>query len=334
MRLVAATLGLLVVLALLPRLTRAWSGASPRTAAGAYLVSLVGWGLLPAVWLACLGGSIGSWAAGIGSSGGGCLFGWSRGEWQMLGYAPAAVTWGLLVWHAVAVARAARRTELRGPALEGAIGRAAQGAWVWVVPSAEPAAFAGGLWRPRAVVTSALLASLDNEERRAVCAHEAAHVRLGHPRVLLFGGTVAGAFGRFPPVSQAWDGLRRELEAAADDEAVRAVGRGPVLSALARMALAKPGPAVRAAGFGDVEHLRYRLSRLEDPRPIRRVRTVAVGSSAAALTAMMAWSACVLAGVHADLTGVLVCLSGVGAVGARPMWAWRRSFAGRSSPAS
>jgi Zn-dependent protease with chaperone function len=320
----AAGLGLSALMVALPLLTRARSGVSPRVAAGSYLVILVGWALLPVVWLACLGAAGGSCVAGIRMSGGGCLLGWDREDWLLVGFVPAAALLGILGWRAVTIAAAARRAELRGPALAGAVPLPTGGGCVWVVPSPVPVAFAAGLWRPRAVVTSGLLNPLNEEERRAVCAHEAAHVRLGHPRILLVGGAVAAAFRRWPPVCRAWEALRRELEAAADDEAAREVGRDPLLSALARVALAG-GVASEAAGFGDAEHLRYRILRLQDPQPVRLGPTLAVGSSTTALAAMMAWSACALVGAPSAGMGVVACLCGIGVVGLRPMWGWRRT---------
>lgn len=329
----AASVGivLLGLLALLPGLVAGRSGVSPRVAGGAHLLALVGWGLLPALWLACLGGSIGSWLAGIRAPGGGCLFGLQQGQLQLVGYLPAAGALGVLVWHAIRLSIGARRAELRGLALAGSARQAtAGGPGVWVLPSARPVAYAGGLWRSRAVVTSALLDPLDEMERRAVCEHEAAHVRLGHPRVLMAGGAVAATYGRLAPVRRAWDGLRRELEAAADDEAVRAVGPAPVISALARVALqtgAASTPGMVA--FGDAEHLRYRIARLEARRPVRAAPTVVVGSSAAVVASVMAWSACVLAGADATTVGVVACGSAIAAIGLRPTWAWGMRLARR-----
>jgi Zn-dependent protease with chaperone function len=326
----AAGLGLLALLVVLPVVVGARAGVSPRVAAGAYLVDLVGWGLLPAVWLACLGGSIGSWLAGIRVAGGGCLLGLQQGQWQLAGYVPAAGALAVLVWQGVRLAVGARRAELRGLALAGSVRReAAGGAEVWVVPSARPAAYAGGLWRSRAVVTSAVLAPLDEVERRAVCEHEAAHVRLGHPRVLVAGGAVAAAYGRFPPVRRAWEGLRRELEAAADDEAVGVVGRASVISALASVALLGGGavaggaPSGGAVAFGGMEHLRYRIARLEEARPVQAAPTALVGSFALVVVSVMAWSACVLAGADVTMVGVVACGSAIAAVGLRPTWAIR-----------
>jgi hypothetical protein len=315
-----AGLGLVVLLILLPRVLGAREQISPRVAAGGHLVALIGWALLPALWLACLGGAIGSWIAGTRLSGG-CLFGLNRGQWQLLGYLPAAAALGVLVWHAIRRAVAAQAAQLRGLALAASARQQVQGGPVWVVPSTQPAAYAGGLWRPKAVVTSGLLAPLDPRERAAVCEHEVAHVRLGHPRVCWAGGAVASAYGVLPPVRQAWDGLRRELEAAADDEAVSAVGAAPVLSALVRTALKASGIADALVGFNHPEHLRYRIARLEGLRPSRRAPTAVAGSAVGMLSLMMAWTLCVLAGAHASEIGVVACLVAIGALGLRPMWA-------------
>lgn len=318
------------MLIVLPSVFGTSDGISPRVAAGGHLISLVGWCLLPAVWLACLGGTIASWAAGIRVSGGGCLFGLDQGQWQLLGYLPAAGALGVLVWHAIRLVVAAQRAELRGLALARSVRQEVEGGSVWVVPSPQPAAYAGGLWHPRAVVTSGLLGSLNERERQAVCEHEVAHVRLGHPRVLLAAGTVVAAYGVLPPVHRAWDGLRRELEAAADDEAVRAVGAGPVLSALVRTALQASGTANAVVAFNHPEHLRYRIARLEGLRPNRRAPTAAAGSAVGVLAVTMAWTGCVLAGAHATEIGVVMCLTAIAAIGLRPTWTWGRRLARRT----
>lgn len=320
----AVGLGLVGFLVLLPVVVGERTGVSPRVAATARLVGLIGWGLIPAMWLACMGGSVGSWLAGIRTSSGGCLLGLKAGEWQLAGYLPAVAAMGVLVWHGVRLAVAARRAELRGVAKAGSARRALSGGGaVWIVPSSQPAAYAGGLLRPRAVVTTGLLAPLSEAERRAVCEHEGAHVRLGHPRVLVTGGAVAAAYGRVPPVRRAWDGLRRDLEAAADDEAVRAVGRAAVISALARVALLAAS-AGGSAPFGGGEHLRYRIARLTEPHAVRAAPTALVGSSAAVAASVTAWSACVLGGIRPSVVGLVICGAAIMAVGSRPTWAWGR----------
>lgn len=117
---------LLVVLVALPACVRASSGVSPRVAAGAYLVSLLGWALLPALWLACFATALGSWLAGRGALGGACPFGSSVGPMELAGYGLAGAVLGLLAWEALRVAAATHRAELRGAAL------AQSSRWAWV----------------------------------------------------------------------------------------------------------------------------------------------------------------------------------------------------------
>ncbi len=321
----AAGLGFFAVLVGLALLAGRRGGVSPRVAAGAYLVILLGWALLPAVWLACAGSALGSWLGGIRTSGGGCLLGLDHGQWQLLGYVPGALVAGMLVFHGLRQAAATRRAEMRGVALSRSVRRPTSAGEVWVVPSERPAAFASGLWRSRAVVTSGLLAPLESAERRAVCEHEAAHVRLGHPRLLVVCGAIAAACGRFPPVRRAWEGLRRELEAAADDEAARVVGTEALVSALVRaVRLVGSEAPPMAPGFMGAEHLRWRIARLEHPGPAPPWPTALVGVAAAATATAMALVACLLAGAPASVVGASACLGVVALIALRPTWAWGR----------
>jgi len=321
---VSVGLGFFAVLVGLPLLAGR-RGVSPRVAAGAHLVSLLGWALLPAVWLACLGSALGLWLGGIRASSGGCLLGLDHGQWQLLGYVPGTLVLGVLAVHGLRHAAAARGAEMRGGAISGSVRRPTSAGEVWVVPSSRPVAFACGLWRCRAVVTSGLLAPLEGAEREAVCEHEAAHVRLGHPRLLVVCGAIATAYGRFSPVRQAWNGLRRELEAAADDEAARVVGTEALVSALVQVALVvgRETPAV-APGFDGTEHLRWRIARLEHPGSPAPLPTVIVGTAAVAAASAMALVACLLAGAPTSVAGVLACLAFVALISLRPMWAWGR----------
>lgn len=321
----AVGLGLFGVLVGLSALAGRRGGASPRVAAGAHLVSLLGWALLPAVWLACAGSELGSWVGGIRTSGGGCLLGLDHGLWQLLGYAPGAIVLGVLLWHGLRHVAAARRAEMRGLALERSVRRPTSAGEVWVVPSDRPAAFASGLWRCRAVVTSGLLASLERDERQAVCEHEAAHVRLGHPRLLTVCGAIAAAYGRFPPVRQAWEGLRGELEAAADDEAARVVGTEALLSALVRVVVLMGSNASGTVPrFMGVEHLRWRIARLQRPGSPAPWPTAIVGAAAAATASSMAIVTCVLTGAPVGVIGASACLVVVALFSLRPTWAWGR----------
>lgn len=321
----AVGLGFFAVLVALSALAGRHGSISPRIAAGAHLVSLLGWALLPVVWLACLGSGLGSWLAGIRSAGGGCLLGLDHSQWHLLGDVPGVLVLGVLVFHAVRQVAAVRRAELRGVLRAGAVRRPTSAGEVWVVPSRHPVAFASGLWRCRAVVTSGMLAPLEHDERQALCEHEAAHVRLGHPRLLTVCGAIAAAYGRVPPVRGAWAGLRRELEAAADDEAARVVGAEALLSALVRSVVLVGGEAPgRPPGLADTEHLRWRIARLEHPAAPARWPTAIVGTAAAATAGAMALVACVLAGAPASTIGPSACLAVVALIALRPTWAWGR----------
>jgi len=307
-------------------LTSSRSAAPPRLLAATHLVALAGLALLPAGGVVCAGLGLAALAghrlgplAGCGSLAGG------GGRLLPGGLALAALA--PLGWQAARILVAARRTELAGMALAGARPRHLPGGRVvWVLPSAAPAAHVVGLRHPAAVVTSGLLALLDPAEQRAVCEHEDAHLRLGHPRLLLAGAAVARAYAFLPPVRRAWSGLRRELEAAADDEAARAVGTGPVASALARVTLAQaagPGTAPGAlAGFDDADpgHLRYRLARLRQPRPARRGACALVAVGGLTLATALTWSACGLATGTTTWAGLAACAAALAATALRPMW--------------
>ncbi|MGH3994148.1 MAG: M56 family metallopeptidase, partial [Pseudonocardiaceae bacterium] len=294
--------------------------ASPRLLAAGHFLSLVGWAFLPAVGLvwAALGLA---WLLTRPASS--ALVPGTQ-SWHLLTLGLVTLLLGPLCWQAVRALAAARHTELRGHALMCARQcRLRDGASVWIVPAPEPLAFASGVVRPRAVVTTGLLALLNPSEREAVLAHEAAHVRLGHPRLLVFGATVARVYGFLPPVRRAWAGLRRELEVAADDEAARQVGSAPLLSAMARIGLTRTATSGKAA-FGDAEHLRYRLLRLQQPRG-EQAWSVNIGVVALSglFATALAWCACTLIVPRPTLPNMVMCLGMFIAVASRPMWSWR-----------
>jgi Zn-dependent protease with chaperone function len=169
------------------------------------------------------------------------------------------------------------------------------GPLIHVVASQRPIAFtldgrAGGV-----VVSRGLLALLDDQERAAVLAHELAHLRLRHHRLLRFARVVSGALGAaVPAAGDAAAFLARELEVIADQVAASEVGdRRVVARSLAKAALATAGatPAPSPAlAFGGDRDLVYRLDRLlEDPRreDRRGVATWSIGLLAAGLVAIM-----------------------------------------------
>jgi Zn-dependent protease with chaperone function len=198
------------------------------------------------------------------------------------------------------------------------------GGTAWILPSGQAAAYCGGLRHPQVVVTSGLLSLLSPAEQDAVLAHEAAHIRLGHPRVLLAGAVIGRSYRWLPPARLAWDRLRRDIEAAADDEAAVVAGTRPLLSALAKVALATAPPAAAPParpGFADPEDLRYRIRRLQEPPAHHARNTLGLGLAGAALTAGLATAACLLLHTGAAWPGLIPCLAAFGYLGWRPAWA-------------
>jgi Zn-dependent protease with chaperone function len=189
-----------------------------------------------------------------------------------------------LVWVAVRTTRAT--TRLASSTALAATERlpASGGRPVRVVASQRPAAFTLGGRSGGVVVSRGLLALLDDDERAAMLAHELAHLRLRHHRLLRFAEVVSTGLGAVVPAARdAAASLARELEVIADQAAACELGdRRVVARALARAALATAGARSApspAMAFGGEHDLVYRLDRLlEDPRRQDR-RAVAAGAS-------------------------------------------------------
>jgi hypothetical protein len=297
--------------------------SSPRLLGALQLAGLLGWALLPALSAGCLGVLVAKAVASGRLGSGGCWLSVPSGAWVLIGAGIGGLTLVPLVRQAVSTIRAVRRTEL--PALVRRVATmrvGARGGVVWVVPSARRAAYASGILRPVAVVTSAVLAPLGPDEQRAVVEHEAAHLRLGHPRILVLASVIERAYGALPPVQRRASALRGALEAAADDEAARVVGASVLLRALTRTILAANQPA---GGFGDPEHLAARIERLQAPPRRAPLVDLAAGGLALVLVGLFAWLVCLSVSGRQDLGGEVLCGLGALLVAARPLRSARRS---------
>jgi predicted Zn-dependent protease len=141
---------------------------------------------------------------------------------------------------------------------------------VRVLATAKPVAYAVG---GTVVISNGLLGLLDPPERDAVLAHEFAHLRLGHHRLLLLARVAAGTLGRIvPAVRSSHASLARELEVIADQAATGVVGGRRMLArALAKAVLADDGvtrvPSGAALISGGEQDLAYRLDRLTGAEP-------------------------------------------------------------------
>lgn len=271
-----------------------------------HAMSLIGLGVFPILVGACL------FVAGRDAG-----TRWSA--WELTGGILAAGWAAWAGWCLLLAARRARRVELRGAAraVAGRM-RAPGGEVVWVLPSATPLAYTGGLVRVWSVVSSGLLAGLSDAEAGAVLAHEVAHRRAGHARLLLWAGAVADAYRWLPPVQAVWSRLRGDVEACADDVAVAAAGPVALRTAVSRVVLAR---AAAGAGFGDADTLRYRLDRLRAAQPPRTdwVAVVAAAVVVAALGAVLAVAACRALSPDPGWAALLGCLAAMALLVAPPV---------------
>ncbi|CBG75126.1 MULTISPECIES: M56 family metallopeptidase [Streptomyces] len=144
------------------------------------------------------------------------------------------------------------------------------GTEVAVLPDEVPYAYAlpGGR-RDRVVVTTALLASLEPAERRALFAHERAHLAARHHRLLLAVRLAARANPFLRPLRTA---VSYTAERWADEDAARAVGsRRVVARAIGKAALLSAGsPVATLAGFAASGPVPRRVAALLGPAPAAR----------------------------------------------------------------
>ncbi|MET7849765.1 M56 family metallopeptidase [Streptomyces avermitilis] len=141
---------------------------------------------------------------------------------------------------------------------------------VVVLPETEPYAYAlpGGR-RDRVVVTAALLDGLTAPERRALFAHERAHLTAGHHRHLLAVRLAARANPFLGPLRTA---VVYTAERWADEEAAKATGsRRAVARAIGKAALMSHGtPVPTLAGFASAGPVPRRVAALLAPAPAAR----------------------------------------------------------------
>ncbi|MER6025810.1 M56 family metallopeptidase [Streptomyces sp. NPDC001851] len=168
------------------------------------------------------------------------------------------------------------------------------GRTVAVLPDSTPYAYALPGGRGRIVVTTALLAGLDPAERRALFAHERAHLTARHHRQLLAAHLAARANPFLRPLRTA---VVYTAERWADEEAARTVGdRRTVARAIGRAALLSAGtPAPTLAALAATGPVPRRVAALLAPAPVARtwppaftsVGLAAWGAAAGALVSAM-----------------------------------------------
>ncbi|BBY31551.1 M56 family metallopeptidase [Mycolicibacterium sediminis] len=136
---------------------------------------------------------------------------------------------------------------------------------VFVVNADQAAAYCVS-GRPRAiVVTSAALASLEDDQLAAVLAHEYAHLTGRHHQLLMVLRAAAAGLPSLPLLAAGPDAVSRLLEMNADDSAARRHGRHPLLCGMAALV---GRPTVPAAALGAAHTaVLDRAARLAAPAP-------------------------------------------------------------------
>ncbi|MDQ0932651.1 hypothetical protein QFZ49_002581 [Streptomyces turgidiscabies] len=175
---------------------------------------------------------------------------------------------------------------------------------VAVLPEAQPYAYAlpGGR-RDRVVVTTALLACLEPTERRALFAHERAHLAARHHRYLLAVQLAAQSNPFLRPLRTA---VTYTTERWADEEAAQRVGsRQTVARAIGKAALiSRATPAPTLAGLTAPGPAPRRVAALLGPAPApRRWPSAFTATGMAVWTAAAGTAVSAMSSANSALTG-------------------------------
>jgi beta-lactamase regulating signal transducer with metallopeptidase domain len=263
----------------------AWVTRAPRLAIGMWLAFSVSWLLalalaglaMAAPWLQ------GSLAPGTVSR--------SSAAGEPMAVAGAVLTVGVVSMAGFAVARevmrrrAVQRAHAAGLAR---LGRAAPELGAVIVDHATPAAYCLPRGRSRVVITTGALRLLDDDQLRAVLAHERAHLRERHHLVSAIASGLGRGFGVVPLLDHGRHEIGTLIELAADDAAARRHGGMTLAAALLSFARASAadGVGVQAATLGAGAHaVVQRIERMLDPpRPL--CKTVRAAGAATAIGAV------------------------------------------------
>ncbi|WP_067138659.1 M56 family metallopeptidase [Microtetraspora malaysiensis] len=122
---------------------------------------------------------------------------------------------------------------------------------IYVLPGSSPVAYCVPGSTARVVLSRGALQLLSERELAAVLAHERAHARGRHDRVLLPFIALAGAFPWLPAVRTARSAVPVLLEMIADDRACRGRDRLDLARAIVHMITPGSSPVAAAPGLAD-----------------------------------------------------------------------------------
>lgn len=130
--------------------------------------------------------------------------------------------------------------------------------------------FAHGFINPRVWLSTGLMRALNDDELEAVLRHEAYHVKVHDPLMILLVRCLSRMLFFAPVARDLCETYTLAKEIAADSYAAQAMGGAlPLVRALRKLIVARPVPALNAALVGDVNAIETRLLALLDPaRPL------------------------------------------------------------------
>lgn len=172
----------------------------------------------------------------------------------------------------ILTAQATRRSNHSHAEAVRLVGRPTQHPGLLAIDSERAAVYCVASGRHSAIIaTTAALQVLDGDGLAAVLAHERAHLRAGHHRILALLNALAEALPRLPLMRAAAHSVPPLLEMWADDVAARAHGRTALLTSLVVLSTGQRlhVGALAAAGTAVLERVR----RLSEPASARTWRT-------------------------------------------------------------
>lgn len=223
--------------------------------------------------------------------------GWSVAGWPAIGFLGMSAVGSALgvrsLWRQrQATIELCRFVDAHRVPTDSAVRRVATEARVWriqVVDVDEPFSFTYGIRQPRVVLSRGLLAAVDDQELRAVLAHERYHVRNLDPFKVVVARAVPSAFFFLPALRHLRFRYLAGRELAADRRAVGTCGRRSLVGALYKV-VGSPSVATlsAAAAIGGTDLLEVRLAQLEHGHepPLPRISRLTLASTTVAVALM------------------------------------------------
>jgi Zn-dependent protease with chaperone function len=193
----------------------------------------------------------------------------------------------LAIWHL----RAVRQHAVQHAQTARLIGRNEPGLGAVLVDHAQPSSYCVAGPHPTVVLTTGALRALNPAQLQAVLAHERAHLRYRHHRLLALARIGHQVLPFVPLMRQADAQVTRLVEMHADDAATGARDTRPLATALVVLATSvtpvpTPAPGLAAAATDAVRRVTRLLRPAEPLGPVRRL-ALRTGAAALALTPVL-----------------------------------------------